>query len=94
MSLHVETGSHLQLIPEELERSEDMSTLHKPDVPDADSVGDKECAICMERPREAGFVHGGTMHMIVCRQCVGRVAVGDPCPMCRVPVEHVVSAIF
>jgi hypothetical protein len=59
------------------------------------SVDDlKECVICMERPREAGFVHAGTMHMVVCRKCVGLVEVGDPCPMCRVPVEHVVSAIF
>lgn len=52
------------------------------------------CVVCMDRPREAGFVHGKAMHLVVCNTCVELVAVGSPCTMRRVPVEHIVSAIY
>ncbi|KAG1662280.1 hypothetical protein FOA52_002169 [Chlamydomonas sp. UWO 241] len=48
------------------------------------------CAICLEAPPAAGFLHGDTVHR-VCRGCAPKFHVGGPCPMCRVPVERVLQ---
>ncbi|KAG1662277.1 hypothetical protein FOA52_002166 [Chlamydomonas sp. UWO 241] len=51
------------------------------------------CAICLEASPSAGFLHGDTVHR-VCRGCTPVACVGDPCPMCRLPVDRVLLGVY
>ncbi|KAG1669396.1 hypothetical protein FOA52_004047 [Chlamydomonas sp. UWO 241] len=57
----------------------------------APPVDDVQCVICLSAPREAGFLHGATVHRCVCRACSQLISVGRPCPLCRQPVERVLG---
>jgi hypothetical protein len=50
-----------------------------------------ECIICLNAPKEVGFLHGDSVHRCVCRDCSRRIAMGAPCPLCRQPVERVLG---
>lgn len=50
------------------------------------------CLVCFSSQRTATFVHGETGHIACCLECArvlkGR---GDPCPVCRLPVDSVIQ---
>ena len=51
---------------------------------------DSSCIVCMERPRNATIVHGETAHACCCIECAKQLqAAGQPCPMCRLPIDVV-----
>mmetsp|Transcript_37533 Transcript_37533/g.71932 ORF Transcript_37533/g.71932 Transcript_37533/m.71932 type:complete len:310 (-) Transcript_37533:205-1134(-) len=54
------------------------------------------CVVCMDRPRQAGFVHGKTMHHVACHECARIIAAmpNPRCPMCNDPILTVVHNIF
>lgn len=60
-------------------------------APAAELSDDELCVICLSARREAGFLHGTTLHMCVCRDCCKMVAPGANCPLCRAPVERVIN---
>lgn len=43
---------------------------------------------------DAGFLHGNTVHNCVCSSCSGRMRVGQPCPMCRAPIERIITRVY
>lgn len=45
------------------------------------------CVICMENPREVGFLHGSTMHRVSCIPCSNLC---DECPICRASIDQVI----
>ncbi|PNH02667.1 hypothetical protein TSOC_011332 [Tetrabaena socialis] len=56
------------------------------------------CLVCLDAPREHGFLHGGSMHFGVCGGCAARLAAEKRrrgsrllCPVCREPVERMVA---
>nr|BCL66252.1 hypothetical protein [Volvox reticuliferus] len=55
------------------------------------SETEPECIICLNAPKEVGFLHGDSVHRCVCRHCSERIAVGALCPLCRQPVERVLG---
>ena len=46
------------------------------------------CVICMEKPRNAVFVHGGTSHFSCCLTCARHPSL-VVCPTCCAPIENV-----
>nr|BCL66189.1 hypothetical protein [Volvox reticuliferus] len=50
-----------------------------------------ECVICLNAPKEVGFLHGNSVHCCVCRECSRSINVGALCPLCRQPVERVLG---
>ncbi len=54
--------------------------------------GDEDlCVICLSSPRTAGFLHGASVHRACCRECAALFQPGQPCPLCRQPVERVLG---
>ena len=50
-----------------------------------------KCIICMENPKNATLIHGDTGHCCCCWPCAQVLKQrGDPCPICRAPIEHVI----
>lgn len=53
---------------------------------------DHSCLVCFSACRNATFVHGESGHIACCLECArvlkGR---GDPCPVCRLPVDSVIQ---
>ncbi|KAJ7376096.1 hypothetical protein OS493_036859 [Desmophyllum pertusum] len=50
-----------------------------------------KCIICMEQPKNATVIHGDTGHCCCCLACAQVLKQrGDPCPICRAPIEHVI----
>jgi hypothetical protein len=50
-----------------------------------------ECVICLERPKDAMIVHGGTGHVCCCTTCAQElVRTGANCPICLAPIERVI----
>jgi len=56
------------------------------------SKEDHSCLVCFSSHRNATFVHGESGHIACCLECArvlkGR---GDPCPVCRMPVDSVIQ---
>lgn len=48
------------------------------------------CLVCMERPNEAGLLHGDSMHAGFCLRCACRVEAERRCPICQRHIERVV----
>ncbi len=61
------------------------------DKPDDDLEG--TCLICNERVRNAGLLHGDTVHTVTCIECADSLMKSEnkTCPMCRQPIEKVVK---
>eukprot|EP00238_Polyblepharides_amylifera_P014120 CAMPEP_0196579238 /NCGR_PEP_ID=MMETSP1081-20130531/19689_1 /TAXON_ID=36882 /ORGANISM="Pyramimonas amylifera, Strain CCMP720" /LENGTH=216 /DNA_ID=CAMNT_0041898755 /DNA_START=108 /DNA_END=758 /DNA_ORIENTATION=+ len=60
---------------------------------------DERCSICLDRPKEAGFVHGRSMHRAACVECAESIlAAASPgkarCPLCNQEVDALVTAFF
>jgi len=56
---------------------------------------DDPCAICFDRIKNAGFLHGGDIHVLSCKECAdGLKAEGKKCPMCRQEIEKVLRVFF
>lgn len=53
-------------------------------------VHDNSCVICYSAPKTSGFLHGDTVHAVVCKTCAQKTRPGENCPMCRLPIERVV----
>jgi hypothetical protein len=54
---------------------------------------DRTCVVCLTAPRDAGLVHGGTVHICCCRDCAEMLQKrGQGCPMCRAPIDVVLRA--
>jgi len=52
----------------------------------------EECIICVTERKTAGFLHGNTVHQACCLHCANGVKTkGQPCPVCRLPIERVVQ---
>ena len=52
---------------------------------------DPKCIICVEKPRDATIIHGGTGHVCCCHDCAKRLEQrGDPCPVCKQPIQLVI----
>lgn len=50
------------------------------------------CVVCWSRPKEAGLVHGNSLHRCCCLYCATNlVSLGQPCPMCRRPIERILE---
>lgn len=61
------------------------------DNPDGDLEG--MCLICNERVRNAGLLHGDSVHTVTCIECAGDLmkSASANCPMCRQPIEKVLK---
>ncbi|PNH08384.1 putative DNA helicase ino80 [Tetrabaena socialis] len=71
---------------------------------------DFACLLCLEGPRQHGFLHGGTVHVGVCADCAGRLTCGQgaggaaggggagasplSCPVCRQPADRMVEVVL
>ncbi|XP_078376243.1 uncharacterized protein LOC144659637 isoform X2 [Oculina patagonica] len=67
--------------------TEKGNTLAFPEITDDNS----KCIICMEQPKNATLIHGDTGHCCCCWACAQVLKQrGDPCPICRAPIEHVI----
>lgn len=56
-----------------------------------DTDDNSKCIICMEQPKNATIIHGDTGHCCCCLQCAQVLKLrGDPCPICRAPIDHVI----
>ncbi|KAF5830067.1 hypothetical protein DUNSADRAFT_15067, partial [Dunaliella salina] len=56
-----------------------------------EGTGGLECVICLSAPREVGLLHGGTMHLCVCKDCSKVMRTRHPCPICRAPITKLIS---
>jgi hypothetical protein len=70
-----------------------------------DDEDSRTCVVCLSEPRNAGLLHGSTVHKVCCRNCAialmqaaasGRGGRGGGparalCPVCRAPVERVLD---
>ena len=55
----------------------------------------KPCLCCMENPRDATLVHGGTGHIVCCLPCARILqAQGQKCPVCRLEIDLVIKHYF
>ncbi len=80
--------------------SEKIVNALRPDIAEAEGAAggrkkkkeDHSCLVCFSSHRNATFVHGETGHIACCLECArvlrGR---GDPCPVCRLPVDTVIQ---
>ena len=54
-----------------------------------------ECVVCLDAARDATIIHGDTGHMCCCYDCALDLKWrGDPCPMCRLPIDAVIRQYF
>ena len=61
------------------------------EVEDSELFEETMCVICLERPKVCTLVHGDTGHLCCCTACAQVIRQrGDHCPMCRMPVDHVI----
>jgi len=52
----------------------------------------KLCIICMEEPKNASIIHGGTGHQVCCIDCARALqAAKKACPICRANIDAVVQ---
>ena len=50
------------------------------------------CIVCMDRPKNATFIHGRTGHTCCCLQCADKIhRKGLPCPICRNSITAVIE---
>lgn len=65
-------------------------------VADDDIDDDDACVICLSAPREAGFVHGDSVHRCACKGCAAEVMRQEPqsCPICRQRIETVLTGFY
>lgn len=58
-----------------------------------DNLDDSEkCIVCISRPKNATIVHGHTGHICCCLSCAYALERrGDPCPICRAPIDRVIK---
>jgi len=50
------------------------------------------CVVCMVGPKEAGFLHAGSVHACCCFDCAKQLELRvTGCPICRLPIEAVVK---
>jgi hypothetical protein len=57
----------------------------RPDTPD------NSCLCCIDKTRNATMVHGDTGHIACCLDCARMLkASGQPCPVCRLPIDLVI----
>lgn len=66
----------------------------KPAVEKADGDLEDMCLVCNERVRNAGMMHGDTVHTVTCMECAGELmksAHTSNCPMCRQPIEKILK---
>ena len=65
-------------------------------APDDDTIGaddDTSCLICSVSVRNAAIVHGDSLHIVACIACAkDLLSNSQPCPMCRQPIERVLTA--
>ena len=60
--------------------------------PSLDHIHPNRCIICLSEERTATIVHGETGHIACCLICARILkARGDSCPVCREPIEKVIS---
>eukprot|EP01026_Neomeris_dumetosa_P062399 TRINITY_DN5902_c0_g2_i1.p3 TRINITY_DN5902_c0_g2~~TRINITY_DN5902_c0_g2_i1.p3 ORF type:complete len:139 (-),score=9.08 TRINITY_DN5902_c0_g2_i1:397-783(-) len=52
------------------------------------------CIICMAEPKTVGFAHGETMHRCICLECSQRFEVGNPCPICKQPIQLILKKVY
>lgn len=57
------------------------------DIPSIPSSDPSICIICMDKPRNAAFVHGETAHVFGCMECCAQLS---RCPMCRKHKKNVI----
>lgn len=57
---------------------------------------DDACVVCMSAPKEAGFVHGDSVHRCVCKECAAEVMRQEPrcCPICRQRIDTVLTGFY
>lgn len=52
---------------------------------------DDTCVVCLENPKNATIVHGGTGHGCCCFECATMIKErGDGCPVCRASIDLVI----
>lgn len=55
----------------------------------------RNCNICLKNPKNAGFFHGGKVHVYCCYKCAKKVWLYfKKCPVCNRKVSCVVRLIF
>lgn len=54
------------------------------------------CVICLSAKKEAGFVHGNSVHRCCCVECARDIMEhgGKKCPICRQEIEHVIEHFY
>jgi hypothetical protein len=65
-------------------------------VPGGQLDGEGECVVCLDRPKEAGFLHNSSVHKCCCRECAMALKSSPHplCPVCRAPIEHVILNFY
>ena len=72
-----------------------MHIVAAPVVDAQEAIPLTECVVCLDRTRNATITHGETGHMCCCYDCALDLQWrGDPCPMCRQPIDSVVRQFF
>ncbi len=65
-----------------------------------EAAGWFSCLVCMDGPREHGFLHtqgGWVVHLGVCSDCAARITLGEAgllCPVCRCPADRFVEVVM
>lgn len=77
--------------PENEDKPADLAAVADNDVDDDDT-----CVVCLAAPKEAGFVHGDSVHRCVCKECAAEVMRQEPrsCPICRQKIETVLTGFY
>eukprot|EP00929_Paragymnodinium_shiwhaense_P051189 TRINITY_DN25779_c0_g1_i2.p1 TRINITY_DN25779_c0_g1~~TRINITY_DN25779_c0_g1_i2.p1 ORF type:complete len:470 (+),score=110.55 TRINITY_DN25779_c0_g1_i2:74-1483(+) len=79
------TGQREQLVQDEAEALQPVRVGRPSAVPNG-----PECVICMDSRPNGVIVHGETCHQSTCFSCAKKLKRnGDPCPICREPIETV-----
>lgn len=61
-----------------------------------DDDDDNTCVVCLAAPKEAGFVHAGSVHRCVCKSCAADLMREEhkTCPICRQRIETVITGFY
>jgi E3 ubiquitin-protein ligase Mdm2 len=79
------TSAHQHQHPPTKKNNDHRRRRRRPDTPD------NSCLCCIDKTRNATMVHGDTGHIACCLDCARMLkASGQPCPVCRLPIDSVI----
>eukprot|EP01025_Chloroclados_australasicus_P050116 TRINITY_DN572_c0_g1_i1.p1 TRINITY_DN572_c0_g1~~TRINITY_DN572_c0_g1_i1.p1 ORF type:complete len:445 (+),score=23.06 TRINITY_DN572_c0_g1_i1:172-1506(+) len=52
------------------------------------------CVVCLSEPKSVGLAHGETVHKCLCVECSKSFERGQPCPICKQPIDLILKKFF